>query len=188
MLVILYWVASALQIGRIWWRNRQGIAWHTMSFGVSWAEDLHLYSLPYIGQFFNDWILFRFIEPLVCFIIGYFIFLDSGVDVPIGMVLVTASITLFIKNNLIYFQHLSRILDLRDARIEGMYFNEKAFYGSKKDRAGYTFVRPALPEFQPDDSILSHMVTRVRGEVSPAPTNRKEAFAHTVAQVMGDNS
>lgn len=173
---------------RIWLRTEQRrVPWHSWSFGLSRFEFLGLPQIPLIGH--GDWALYRFYEPFICFIISVSLWM-TGIDRPVGLLVFLASLALLWRNNVVYFDHRKRRLDTIDARIEGAYYNEEAFGRGKNNVAGLAPVEVALPDIPSSvrptstHSNLS-MTLENYGDYEPEITNRKAAFASTVAEVMG---
>jgi len=131
---------------RIWHRKRQGIQWHSQSFGISWLEFLPwelLAHIPLVGRYIviDDWTLYRWIEPGVCFLAGLAIRQFSPAT---SSWILLASVALFIKNQLVYFATLGRFLDVIDARIEAANLTGALSGRSKRDTAGFSVV--AVPQ------------------------------------------
>ena len=127
---------------RIWQRNRQGVQWHSQSFGLSWLEFLSwelLGRLPLIGRYLviDDWAMYRWIEPGVCFLAG--LAMRQFSPATSSWILI-ASVALFIKNQMVYFTTLNRFLDVIDARIEAANLTRALAGHSKRDTAGFSVV------------------------------------------------
>lgn len=105
-------------------RNSRGILWHSRSFGVSHLDGL----IPW----FDDWTLYRFIEPALFFALGLPVLLLHR---ALGAWLLIASVAMFIKNNLTYAQERERLLDIIDAKIDAG-FTAAALEGKPKQQAG----------------------------------------------------
>jgi hypothetical protein len=172
---------------RIWRRNRKGIAWHSESFGIS-----RLAFLPV-----SDWILYRFVEPLLCLVIGLFL---RYLDPATGIWLIIASIALFVKNQMVFSAQRGRFLDVIDARIESAAMQGVLQGSSKKDSAGYSVMPvPAADFFSVDapdiaatvDATLS-TVSDIEEEPEPGadtlPLLSTEALALTVQSVLNGES
>lgn len=119
---------------RIWRRNRQGIAWHSNSFGVSRLSFLRV----------NDWILYRFIEPGLCFIAGLLI---KSVDPVTGIWVILASLSLFIKNQMVFNAQRGRLLDVIDARIESAAMQGSLEGRPKQETAGFSVMAVPVTQF-----------------------------------------
>ena len=127
---------------QIWRRNQEQVQWHTMSFGISWLAGLpwhRLQAIPVIGPYLHvdDFTLFRFIEPLCCYIAGRLIWHADGL---LGWWLIIASVALFLRNNMAYFELRGRVLDLMDATIESTYLSAALTGGPKEQTAGFAVV------------------------------------------------
>jgi len=130
----------------IWRRKQQGIQWHSQSFGISWLEFLPwglLANIPVIGRYIvvNDWTLYRWIEPGLCFLAGLALEPFSWAT---SEWILLASVALFIKNQMVYFSTLGRFLDVIDARIEAANLTGALSGKSKRDTAGFSVV--AVPQ------------------------------------------
>ena len=117
---------------------------------------------------YNDWLWYRFVEPLVCAVSGFILTLQ--VDVVLGAVILMASGALFINNNIAFYQHRARIWDLIDAKIEGRYYNKASGVTAKQHMAGIPVANVVYPVF-PEDT--------------PARTEPSSDFNDTVEDVMG---
>jgi hypothetical protein len=124
---------------RIWQRNRRGIQWHSQSFGIS-----RLAFLP-----ISDWVLYRFVEPGGCFLVG---FLIRQFDPVTGFWLMMASIALFIKNQMVYAALRGRFLDIMDSRIESAAMQGLMQGKSKRESAGFSVVAPPMMDFLAGDA------------------------------------
>lgn len=138
---------AILQLAIIQARNRLGIAWHSMSSGISifyliWSVRLeHLSWMPKsIGKVLNnDWLLYCVIEPVFCFLVGRLVMQNMLME-SVGAWIQVASICLAIKNLMGYQQLRNRMLDRQDARIEAEYLNKAEKGASKIDTAGFGIV------------------------------------------------
>lgn len=151
---LLFVLLSFLHRLRITWRNKKDIQWHTMSFGVSWLARL----LPFL----DDWALYRYVEPFLWLIVGYFV---AKVDTFTGTWLILASLALLIKNHMVYGEQRGRFLDIMDAQIEAAYMNSALHGTSKKQTAGFSVVPvpknalPAIEEAMENMDIASTVQT-----------------------------
>lgn len=139
-------------------RNRQSVLWHSQSFGISFLSFLPV----------NDWVLYRYIEPALCFGVGTWL---HRYDPLLGGWIQGSSVALFVSNNLVYNSARSRILDIMDSQIEGTYFQKMAAgekLGSKRETAGFSVVPVAM------DRLTEAM--------------ESAAIAETVAETMGEAS
>lgn len=185
----LYWFIFVAFIGlgiyhrfRIWQRERQGIAWHSRSFGVSWLSKV----LPV-----DDWTLYRYVEPGICLLLGAIVW--RYVNGVVGAWLTINGFVLLIKNYILYFQHRERILDMIDARIEASYMQNIMAGAPKQQTAGYSMVRMAMPKDLPalpaaTSDMAATVATTLRGApvLAPvaAPTNGD--FADTLRTTLGE--
>lgn len=167
---------------RIWRKKRAGVQWHSMSFGVS-----RLAALPAF-QTANDWALYRAWEPLAFFVLGTVI--TAIFHSTIGTWMQVASVALAVKNQLVFAQQYSRILDMIDGRIEAEFFNEAAQGKPKTQTAGFSVV-PANYDTLVSAAPLD-MVKTVRETLRPAsgssqtanPNPALNTFADTVRDTM----
>ena len=122
-------------------RHKQGIKWHSYSFGVSLLGELliRIPSIKFPPTTKNDWILYRFVEPSFFFCLGIVLF---PVDLLLGFWLMLASTCLFVKNQLAYYQEYDRILDIIDGQIEADLYNDMTSKNSKRETAGFSIVSP----------------------------------------------
>lgn len=118
-----YLVLSAVHLLRIWQRNHAGIPWHSRSFGMSWLDFLTELPPLRLGRYrlrVTEWMLYRFIEPAICFTAVCYL-------MPVSFTrswLLWASLTMLIHNNMIYNARRERFLDMVDSHIESGYYNE----------------------------------------------------------------
>lgn len=145
---------TLFHLGHIFWRNRQGIAWHSQSFGVSWLSFLPI----------DDWKLYRFVEPALFILIGYF--LSSGIDRLTGVWLMFAGACLFLKNQMAYAEERGRFLNMIDARIESTHLQEAQQGKPKQETAGFTVM--------PVPTVAMHV-------------DYEPAIAQTVQGIMGED-
>ena len=99
--VTCFIVVSAIHILRIAWRNNQGIPWHSHNFGVSWIawlRDLPPVTLWGIRIQITDGLLYRVIEPVLCYVVIGLLLPDSFTR----SYLLWASVALMIRNNLVF--------------------------------------------------------------------------------------
>lgn len=122
-------VLSLLHQLRIFIRNRKGIRWHSMSYGVSWLSFLPV----------NNWLLYRFIEPVLFFGIGVAVF--TRFDRTTGAWVSIAAVALLVKNTMLYYQVRGRYLDMADGQIENDYFNESMNGAPMRQTAGFQMVQ-----------------------------------------------
>lgn len=116
-------LVALLALARIWQRNHAGAIWHsTLLWAVLAGFSVHLPPLR-LGRYqlrISDWMLYRFIEPAICFTAFYFLVPESFT----WSWLLWASITMLIHNNMIYNSRRERFLDMVDGYIEGGYYND----------------------------------------------------------------
>lgn len=168
--LISYAVLSGIHLLRIWQRNQAGVIWHSRSFGVSWLDFLtHLPPLR-LGRYelrITEWMLYRFLEPGLCFALAMFL-------MPISFTrswLLWASFTMFIHNSMIWNAKRQKFLDMIDGHIEGGYYNDLRSdalgqgAGSDKRQMGYAEI--------PIPTVLMSELA--------APVD----FSATVAETMG---
>jgi hypothetical protein len=149
---------------RIWLRYQNGIPWHSMSFGTSRLSDLNL---PVIGN--DDWTLYRWYEPIICFILAFVL---GRLDPIAGFVGAIAAFALLIKNHMVYFQQRGRILDLIDARLEAAFYNEAAYQKRKEDIAGIAVMKvvwPKMPDVPAGMEAINETVRSTLESEKPAP-------------------
>lgn len=90
------------------------------------------------------------------FLCLFFAFLISRFDGITGFVIGVGAVSLLIKNHMVYYQQRGRILDLIDARLESIYYNEQAYGKPKEAIAGLSVMQvvwpklPAAPD-RPED-------------------------------------
>jgi hypothetical protein len=112
---------ALVHLARIFFRNQAGVPWYSRGHGVSWFNFL----IPLSGYRLSDWVLYRFIEPGICFAFAWFV---MPLFMPDGSFtrnwLIFASIGLFLHNNMAYNATRDRYLDLIDGEIVSRYFNE----------------------------------------------------------------
>lgn len=153
---VAFMAMALLHILFIFIRNRQGTLWHSQSFGMSFLSFLPI----------NDWVLYRYIEPALCFGFGYWL---HARDPLLGGWIQWSSVALFLSNNLVYNQARSRVLDIVDSQIEGTFFQKMASgekTGSKRETAGFSVIPVAIDQL--GDAMES------------------AAIAETVAATMGE--
>lgn len=118
---------SCYHLFRIWRRNRQGIAWHSRSPGIS--------HLSFLG--INDAILFRFIEPMLCLAVSFIL---GPVSPLTSNWIFVSSLCLLIKNNVIFNNMRGKVLDVIDGRIEAAVIAGKLEGNDKRKTAGWSNV------------------------------------------------
>jgi len=91
-------------------RNARGEAWYSYSFGESRLERL-----PFLARF-NNWQVYRFIEPGVVFLLG--IFCAAVLQyAPAAWWLIVGGFLMFLRNNAAYTTTRGLQLDLVDSQI-----------------------------------------------------------------------
>lgn len=129
----------------IWKRDSP---YHSMSFGISWLEYLpwdlwhrlvNLIPIPLVRKALqiDDWKLYCWLEPLLCYMAGQSLW---SVDGLIGSWLLISSAALFIKNNMLYLEMRGRALDMMDSEIEARYLQAARQGADKRTTAGFTVV------------------------------------------------
>jgi hypothetical protein len=107
-LMTLFWLAfiglSIYHRREISRKNNAGIEWHSMYIGTS------LLPLP-----FSQEKIYKIFEPLGVFLVGYVLSKLSG---QVGMWLMISAVSLFVNNQIVFYQERQNVLDMRDARIE----------------------------------------------------------------------
>lgn len=136
-LVFIFFIRHRLRIMK---RHKHRIIWHSMSFGISrfeWILNLaRKFKVPIISQW-NDWTLYRWIEPGYGFLLGAFLWpLDEG----LAFYILVSTFCLFVKNQMVYYEQYNRFLDILDARIEAQYYQEAENGRPKQKTAGYSIV------------------------------------------------
>jgi len=102
----LVWIpAAAYNVWVIKQRQKRRIRWHTRSTGISFLQG----RLP--G---NDWVHYRFWEPLMWLVAGL-IFLK--ISYPFGLYLSVAALLLLVRNNQLYAEHNTDRLNREDIAI-----------------------------------------------------------------------
>ena len=158
---------------RIRQRQKGGIQWHSMSFGISRLEQ---YTRN--RQAYNDWIFYRFVEPFTGFAIALVLWILSLHATAFWIA--TASVCMFFRNNMLYFQERARILDIVDARIEAKYFHAISRNQPKSETAGYSIAAQPYDNFIPPDTG-SDFAQTVRESIAP-PASTAEGSAKVEAQ------
>lgn len=135
-------------------RNKRHILWHSQSFGIS-----RLWGLPFFKRF-DDWTLYRFIEPLVFLCLGIFIFPLHGI---IGLWLIGSSVALGIKNNVYFSIERDGQLDQMDAQIEVGYAQQSQDGAPKEATAGW--IATPLPLSGEQLRELRNLASRSAGDI-----------------------
>lgn len=141
-----YLVLSALHILRIWQRNFAGVPYHSYSFGISWLDFLTYLPPLRIGRYhlrITEWMLYRFMEPAICFSLALFL-------MPISFTrswLLWASVAMLLHNNMVYAARRTRFLDMLDSHIESGYYNDlrSEALGQQSGKRHVGYVEMPLP-------------------------------------------
>lgn len=145
-------IASGAHILRIYLRNKQGIQWHSQSFGISWFSALPL----------DDWKLYRFVEPVAFFIVG--LILAIFFDRLLGIWIVLAAGSLFLKNQMAYADLRGRYLDLIDSRIESEFLTSAVHGTPKSETKGFSVMPVPAGTVLPEDAAsIEETVEEVMG-------------------------
>ena len=135
LFTLAYWGWAAVQLLWIGYRNREGIVWHSESFGRSILSFMLPWLMPISRLVFGkgnpEFILYRAVEPSIAFIFGW---LFTSVDRVIGIWFMFAAVALFIRNNLVFNAQRSRVLDRQDAQIEAQAY--QMMQEQMKERGG----------------------------------------------------
>lgn len=138
---IVHWLVIAK-------RKADGVPWHSNSFGISFLEFLPWEIWHWLVSFIpmsmlrqwlqvNDWKLYCILEPLLCYQAAQWL---KTYDAFLGSWLVIASVTLAIKNTMLYLEMRGRQLDMMDAQIESHYLQAASSGADKRKTAGYSVV------------------------------------------------
>lgn len=167
--VTCYMLLCLVHLFRVWQRNRAGIPWHSHSFGVSWLEFLTTLPPLRIGGInltITDFILYRFIEPGLCFLVAWF--LVPGPSFTRNW-LIWSSLAMLVHNNMAYAMRRARFLDMLDSQIESGYYNsvreEALDHSSKYQTAGHAVMpMPSQPLLEKmDQADLAATVLEIMG-------------------------
>lgn len=180
----LFWVynaATTIMFWRHWFDIRKkiknGILWHSESFGISRFEFLggisKQFSLLPNVEFLDDFFLYRWVEPLLVILVAIVI---KFFDPTMSLLLILVGLGLFLKAHILYDQGLNHIWDLIDNMIasEAM---EKAFMGASKTEVnGMNFVRPPQA-IQKQLLANASNIAQTVSEVMRKPTGGATSFA-----------
>ncbi len=141
-----YLLVSCVHLLRIWQRNLAGVPWHSHSFGISWLDFLIFLPALRIGNYrfrVTEWMLYRFIEPALCFA-GIYYLMPGGFT---RSWLLWASIAMLLHNNMQFNMRRSRFLDMLDSHIESGYYNrlQSEATGQQSSYRQVGYVEMALP-------------------------------------------
>jgi hypothetical protein len=132
-------------------REREGKDWHTYFTGESRFSVLenateYIGMKSYVGKHLvANHIVQLYVEPLFLFSLGISIFIFLPM---VGSWLVTGSVAVFIRGQLVYNRIRRQVLDMKDSRIESKYM-VKAMEGAEPSRtAGLTAlaIRPNITQ------------------------------------------
>ncbi|MCB0208645.1 MAG: hypothetical protein KDJ52_04930 [Anaerolineae bacterium] len=115
--VLCFIAVTVIHILRIGWRNNQHIPWHSHNFGVSWLDwmlSLPSFTIKGIRVQVSDGLLYRVIEPVLCYAVIWFLLPDSFTR----NYLLWASLALMIHNNLVFNTRRKKHLAAINAEIE----------------------------------------------------------------------
>lgn len=87
---------------------------------------------------FDDWALYRFIEPGICLVLAFLVYFLNG---PLGVWLGVAGFALFARNNLAYMQQRDMLLDLIDERIQSQSLAAALSGADKSQTFGWSVAR-----------------------------------------------
>ena len=144
--ITCYLLFSCVHLYRIWYRNFSGVPWHSHSFGRSYLDFLTWLPPLRIGKYsisVTEWMLYRFIEPALCFAVVYYFF-------PGGFTrswLLWSSLAMLVHNNMVFGARRSRFLDMLDSHIESGYYNQlqSESTGQQSAYRNVGYVEMALP-------------------------------------------
>jgi hypothetical protein len=187
----IYWYSFIFLTGyhmlRIWLRNRQGIAWHSRSPGISYLSFLPI----------DQWILYRFVEPALCIAFSLAI---RPLAPFTGNWLLFASLCLLIKSNLIFNVARGRVLDVVDAQIEAKVMSGELAGQDKRQSAGWSpvMVEPAilsasteataLPDQDDFAAMVAARLNRGTDVATEAATDVDEADTDDITQESKEKS
>lgn len=144
-----------LAVGRLWQTLLPLVPVPLVRASLAWLGNQVPVTLIKSTLTISDLKLYRFIEPLLTFLAAKALMPTDGL---LGTWLLIASITLFLKNNLIYFEMRSRTLDLMDSRIESAYLQAALKGEDKRKTAGFTVV-PVPMQFAEVDLDTTALAT-----------------------------
>jgi len=149
-----YLLLSALHLLRIGQRNLARVPYHSYSFGISWLDFLTYLPPLRVGRYnlrITAWILYRFLEPAICFTFVWFLLPGSFTR----SWLLWASICMLIHNNMVYASRRSRFLDMLDSHIESGYYNDlrSDALGQQSGKRHVGYVEMPLPPMKVADDV-----------------------------------
>jgi len=149
-----------LAVGRLWHEALRLIPVPLVRDSLAWLGNQMPVALIRSTLQPNDWQFYRFLEPLLCYVLAQTL---KPTDAFLSTWLLIASIALFIKNNMVYFEMRGRIMDLADSRIEAAYL-QKALKGeNKRFTAGFA-VTPVPMQFTESGEITPMLPVEQRSE------------------------
>jgi hypothetical protein len=160
---------------RIWKRGRDGQPWLSICFGVSHLEMIPwqrlIEKIPYAGSFISryvtidDYFLYRFLEPVLCLLLGRLI---HPVDGFLGTFITISAVALFVKNAMVYNQMRGQMLDMMDAAISSSYLAEALKGRAKEQTAGFSVIPLPLAGLFEDELDLTATVQDTLGLTASA--------------------
>ncbi len=183
--ILLFLFFCGYHRARIWRRQRQGIRYHTMSFGISRIGDLAQRLNIRHPLLSDDWLTYRFTEPALCLAASFFV---VRTDYLLGNFLFLASASLFIKNQLLFSYQQNRVWDLQDVALETEFYNAAVRGAPKTETAGLSLVKgyPDKPvAAQPVNAApVAVQETTINAADAPRKRRGKADFAATVGDAL----
>lgn len=139
-------VVTIAHLFRTAWRNNQGIPWHSDSIGVSYFDFLQRlpsFTIGGINVQITSWMIYRWIEPCLCFVIIWLV-------MPVSFTrsyLLWAAFSMFVHNNLVFNMQRRKYLAIVNARIESTVtklIQDEAF-GTGNPSVTQTMGYPVMP-------------------------------------------
>jgi hypothetical protein len=143
-----------LLVGRVWNALLQRVSVPLVRNSLEWFTRHVPVTLIKSTLQVDDWKLYRFLEPLLCYLMAKALQPTDGL---LGTWLLIASIALFIKNNMMYFDMRGRMLDHMDSHIESVYLQAALKREDKRLTGGFTVV--PVPMRFVDSSEIDPSVT-----------------------------
>jgi hypothetical protein len=166
-----------------WIDLKKGVRWHSWTTGFSWFEFLPL----------DSYIIHRYIDPLVCIIIGALV---SIVSHPLGLWLMFSGAGLGIYEQAVYEKALERDIDMHDGIVETEVQAQVAEH-FRKGAAGQVSVKPLSIEetggiptgIAPDiKKQIASRQKRAPLSDSPAPLPDGLTYSQVAASAQDENS
>lgn len=110
----------------------------------------------------DDWKFYRFLEPLLCYMMAQTL---APTDAFLSTWLLIASVALFIKNNMVYFDQRSRMMDFMDSHIESVYLQAALKREDKRNTGGFTVVPVPMQFARNAEMSLSTTVKETVGQM-----------------------